>query len=85
MVSIDNPAEGVQRDVLGECHAEREPPRRDVRPTASTLEGKPEERAVRDVHREPDAAPAAAPGDRLAEHGHVRVVAAERTLVERLL
>ncbi len=71
--------------MLGERHPDGEPARRNVEPTTRVLEGEPEERAVPDVHRKPERAPAAAPRDGLAEHGDVRVVAAKQPLVERLL
>ena len=65
--------------MLRECHPEGEPSLIDVETLPHRIEGDAEERTVRDVHGEAERTPTEADGQ------HVRVVAAEHTLVERLL
>ena len=71
--------------MLGERHPEREPARFRAHETPCLVVRKPEEGAVQEVGGEADAAPARLARHCLAENGDVRVVAAEESLVERLL
>jgi hypothetical protein len=78
-LAVDEGDQRKQRNVLDEREAERKPPLINVEPSADAVESETEERAVRRMHNEPELAVAAAEGL------DVRVVAAEETLVERLL
>src|ERR671922_253428 len=84
MLRVDERGERVERDVLREREADREPPRREVRPPLDGLEPEPEDRAVRRVQHEPGRLPASPAGDELPEQRDVPVVRAEEPLVERL-
>ena len=85
VIAVDEVAERIERRVLGERHPEREPPGAHANVPPGLVERGPEQRAVREVEREPHRPPARAARHRLAEHGDVGVVVAEHPLVERLL
>jgi hypothetical protein len=84
VVAVDEVAEWVERDVLGEGHGERQPSRLRRDAPSNDVVGQAKERAVHHVESESDRAPASSTGDCLAEHGHIGVVAAEEPLVDRL-
>jgi hypothetical protein len=85
VIPIDEEAEGIQRDVLGESHPEREPARVSRDASAYFVEREPEQGTVERVHYQAGRSPAGSASDSLAEHGDVRVVAAEHSPVERFL
>ena len=85
MVAVDEEAERVQRQVLGQRHADSELALVDRYAASRFVKCEPESRAVRRMEREPDRAPARTARHPLAQDGDVRVVAAEDLLVERLL
>ena len=85
VVTVDEVAERIEREMLRDRHPERELPRTDRQPLPRLVERETEGGAVDDMDREPCRTPARPACHALAEHGHVRVVASEHALVERLL
>jgi hypothetical protein len=85
VVAIDDVAERIERDVLGESHTERESPRVDAERAANLVKCDAEERAVADMDREPCRPPVGTARQSLAENGDIRVVAPQKPLVDRLL
>jgi endonuclease VIII len=84
VVSVDEVAERVEREVFRKRHPERQAARLDRTPLADGVEDDAEDRAVQRVESEADRAPMRPPCHRLPEHRNVRVVAAEQPPVERL-
>jgi len=84
VVAIDEPAEGIEGEVLRERGPERERARRQARSPAQLVEGDPERGSVRRVQREARDRPRARPRHCLAQQRDVGVVAAKETPVERL-
>ena len=68
--------------MLRERHSQREPPRAGGESRPGFVEGQPEERAVQGMDCEPGVPPVPTARHALPEHGDVRVVAAEKALVE---
>lgn len=82
---VDEVAEGVESDVLSKCERKGEHPG-PARPRAARLVvDEPEDCTVHKVDRESRRPPGATAGDRLSEHGDIRVVAASKPLVDGLL
>ena len=77
--AIDEDDERPQRRVLGDCQRDRESPLVDVDSLPHSVEGNSEERTVRDVDREAQRTSSS------PEKQHVRVTAAEHTLIQGLL
>jgi endonuclease-8 len=84
VVAVDEVAERIQADVLGERHPERETARLDRNPAAGGVEGHAECRAVQGMQCEPRSTPVPAARHSFAEHGDVRVVATKNPLIDRL-
>jgi hypothetical protein len=84
VVAVDEVRERVEGHVLGERHAERQSARLDRDAAAGLVVREPEERAVHGVHRDTERQPSRPTGERLAQEGDIRVVAAEEPLVDRL-
>ena len=76
VITVDEVAERVEADVLGEGHAERELPGVDPEDPPGVIKREPEERSVQRVDRKPGGAPASAARHRLAEEGDIGIVAA---------
>ena len=76
---VNEADERPQRKVLADRQRERKPALIDADSPADGVEREPEQRAVRGMHDESERATPA------AQEQHVRVVAAEETLIERLL
>jgi len=84
VVTVDEVRQRVEHDVLGERHPDRQAPGLDVNASTKRVERQAERGSVESVQREACRAPTWAAGQRLAEHGDVRVVAAEEARVEAL-
>jgi endonuclease VIII len=84
VVAVDEVAERIQADVLGERHPERETARLDRTPAADGVEGHAERGAVQRVQGEPRSTPVPTARHSFAEHGDVRVLATEDPLIDRL-
>jgi hypothetical protein len=85
VIPVDERAEREEYEVLADRHAEGEPPWIDVDPAPQLVEGEPEHGPVADVDREAGRPPAWAARGELPQQRDVRVVVAERSLVDRLL
>ena len=84
VVTVDEIPERIKREVLSECHPERESFAVHGQPLPDCVEGKTEDRSIRRVQSETGRTPAPSTGYGLSKHGHVGVVAAEEPLVNRL-
>jgi hypothetical protein len=84
VIAVDDVIERPQADVLDQSQDERQPPCVGARSSANPLVGEAEQGAVACMNRKAHESPAGAARDRLAQQGHVGVVAAEQSLVERL-
>jgi hypothetical protein len=84
VIAVDEIRERIERDVLAECHRDRESSAVHWDPLPDRSEGKTEGRAVHGVESETGRTPTPSTGDGLSEHGHVGVVAAEEPPVEGL-
>jgi endonuclease-8 len=84
VVTIEESGEREESEILGEREPEREPPRRQVAPSAHFVERDAEERTVRRMEREAGRHPRARPRHELPEERDVGVVVAEEPAVEWL-
>lgn len=84
VIALDEIPERVERDVLTECHPEREASAVDRQPLPDRVEGETEDRSIDRVESEPGRTPTSSTGDGFSEHRHVGVVAAEESPVEGL-
>jgi hypothetical protein len=85
VVTVDDGAERIKADVLGERHAEGELPGADGEDTSGFVKREPEHGSVERVDRQPRWPPAGAARHCLTKHGDVGVVASQKPLVDRFL
>jgi hypothetical protein len=83
--AIDEVGERIQGNVLRDCHSYRELARVKGDPPSDLVERKTEDRSVHRVDSESRGGPGRTASYRLPEHCDVRVVAAKKSLVQRLL
>lgn len=84
VVAVDEIPERIERDVLAECHPEREASAVDRQPLPDRVEGETEDRSIDRVESEPGRTPTSSTREGFSEHGHVGIVAAEESPVEGL-
>jgi endonuclease-8 len=84
MMAIDEVAERIENKMFRQRHPHGQSARLDRQPAPGYSIGKPEDRAVGCMEREPRASPAGATRHGLTEQRDVGVVAAKEALVERL-
>jgi hypothetical protein len=85
VVTVDDGAERIKADVLGERHAEGELPGADGEDTSGFVKREPEHGSVEHVDRQPRWPPAGAARHCLTKHGDVGVIAPQKPLVDRFL
>jgi hypothetical protein len=85
VATVDDGAEWVETDVLGECHAERKLPRVDGQDTPGFVKCEPEHRSVERVDRQSRCPPTVPARHCLTKHGYVGVIAPKKPLVDRFL
>ena len=85
VITIDEVAERIEHDVLGDRHAEGELSGVGRQEAPGLLKGEPEQRPVEGVDREAGGAPASTARHCFAEDGDIGIVATQKLLVERLL
>jgi hypothetical protein len=85
VVTVDDGAERIKTDVLGERHAEGELPGADGEDTSGLVKREPEHGSIERVDRQPRCPPAGPARHCLTKHGDVGVIAPQKPLVDRFL